>query len=192
MNENKKRLIVISAPSGGGKTVVARHILDNYSNTCFSVSATTRGMRPGEENGVHYHFLSREEFISRIQAGDLIEYEEIFGNIYGTLKSTIDKAIAEEKVVLFDVDVKGALSLQKAYPEDALLIFLTPPNEEILENRLRSRGTETEEQIQTRLSRSLMEIGQKDEFDYVVVNNVLENTFAEVDAILAEKSTAKR
>jgi len=192
MNENKKRLIVISAPSGGGKTVVARHILDNYSNTCFSVSATTRGMRPGEENGVHYHFLSREEFMSRIQAGDLIEYEEIFGNIYGTLKSTIDKAIAEEKVVLFDVDVKGALSLQKAFPEDALLIFLTPPNEEVLENRLRSRGTETEEQIQTRLSRSLMEIGQKDKFDYVVVNNVLENTFAEVDAILAENSTAKR
>ena len=120
----KKQLIVLSAPSGSGKTTVARHLLTKFPALEFSVSATTRGIRPNEVGGRDYHFLTREEFRAAIERGDLIEYEEIFGNYYGTLRSQVQAAIDRGAHVVFDVDVKGALSLLHAFPEDTLLIFI--------------------------------------------------------------------
>lgn len=179
-----KRLIVISAPSGGGKSVVARYILNHFVGSRFSISATTRAMRPREVNGKDYYFLTKEDFKNKITAGEFVEHEEIFGNYYGTLKSEIETALRNNEILLFDVDVKGALSLRKAFPDDSLLIFLAPPDLKTLEDRLRLRGTESEEQINTRLSRSEMEIAQKDLFDEVVVNLILENTFADIEEII--------
>lgn len=179
-----KRLIVISAPSGGGKSVVSRYLLSKYPKSRFSISATTRQMRPGEVNGKDYFFLSHDEFKSRIDKGDLVEFEEIFGNFYGTLKSEIEKAMNDGSILLFDIDVKGAFSIKKAFPEDSLLIFLAPKSIEVLEERLRGRGTETEEQIKKRLARSEMEIKLAKDFDYIVVNDLLEDTFKKMDEIM--------
>ena len=152
-----KQLIVLSAPSGAGKTTVAKHLLATFPKLRFSVSATTRTMRPGEQHARDYFFLSREEFAERLRHEDLIEYEEIFGNYYGTLRSVVEQAMARGEFLVFDVDVKGALSLRKAFPNDTLLLFIAPPNLEVLADRLRNRHTETDEQVALRLSRAEME-----------------------------------
>lgn len=182
----KKHLIVLSSPSGGGKSTVAKYILEIFSQVRFSVSATTRSMRSGEIDGVHYHFLKRDEFTDKINKGELIEYEEIFGNYYGTLRSEIENALNRDSIVLFDVDVKGAMSIHSAYPDESLLIFIAPPDEAALETRLRNRGTETEEQLAIRLARTKMEITYSNQFDYVVVNNILDDTFKKVSSILLD------
>jgi guanylate kinase len=171
-----KHLIVLSAPSGAGKTTVARHLLSTFPFLSFSVSATTRPMRPGEVNGRDYVFLSRDEFRRRIETDDLIEYEEIFGNYYGTLRSVVEESISRGQFVVFDVDVKGALSLQRAFPAEALLILVAPPDMQTLETRLRSRQTESDEQITMRLARAEMEMGHRDDFDVVLVNRDLPQT----------------
>ncbi len=186
MSQNHKNLIVLSSPSGGGKTTVSRHLRSLYSNLEFSISATTRAKRPNETYGVDYYYLTHEEFESKIKADELAEYEEIFGNYYGTLKSEIDKKLEAGYLLLFDIDVKGAFALKKAYPENTLLIFLAPLNEEVLEKRLRGRSTETEEQIQVRLARAKMEIEQSKAFDYVIINDTLEQTFKEIEVIAAK------
>ncbi len=175
---HRRRLIVLSAPSGAGKTTVARHLLSVLPNAVFSVSATTRPCRAGEVDGRDYHFLSREEFQRKIEQGELVEYEEIFGNYYGTLRSEIEAALRQGKVMIFDVDVKGALSLKKAYPEDTFLVFIAPPSLEELERRLRHRGTESEEQIRRRLERAALEMSYADQFDAVIVNDDLPTTLA--------------
>ncbi len=189
MSKDYKNLIVLSSPSGGGKTTVSRHLRSLYPDMEFSISATTRAKRPNETFGVDYYYLSREEFEGKIKAGELAEYEEIFGNYYGTLKAEIDKKLEAGYILLFDIDVKGAFSLKKAYPDNTLLIFLAPLNEEVLEKRLRGRSTETEEQIQTRLSRAKMEIEQSKGFDYVIINDTLEQTFKEIEEIAARHLT---
>ena len=165
-----KNLIVLSAPSGAGKTTVARYLLKQFLQCTFSVSATTRPMRAGEEHGKDYFFLSREEFLTNINNGNLVEYEEIFGNYYGTLRSQTDKRIQEQGLILFDVDVKGAISLRNAYPEESLLIYIAPPDLSILANRLRSRMTESEEQIAQRLSRAALEMEYMRHFDHILIN----------------------
>jgi len=180
----KKRLIVISAPSGGGKSVVTRHILNKYPNTIFSISATTRQKRPQEIDGKDYFFLTRDKFEELIKTEQLVEWEEIFGNYYGTLKSEIEKVLKEDKLMLFDIDVKGALSLRKHFPNDTLLIFLRPPSLNVLIERLKKRGTETDEQLQKRLARAQMEIEMSKDFDYIVINDVLEETLANVERII--------
>lgn len=171
-----KQLIVLSAPSGAGKTTVAKHLLAEFPMLRFSVSATTRPMRPGEAHAKDYFFLSREEFAERLRREDLIEYEEIFGNYYGTLRSVVEQAMARGEFLVFDVDVKGALSLRRAFPNDTLLLFIAPPNLEILEHRLRNRHTETDEQIAMRLARAEMEMSLQDHFDEVIVNDNLQRT----------------
>lgn len=171
-----KQLIVLSAPSGGGKTTVARHLFSTFPQLRFSVSATTRHIRPGEVNGKDYYFLTREEFEKKIAEGDLLEYEEIFGNLYGTLRSSVKQTLEQGEYMVFDVDVKGALSLRRAFPDDTVLIFITPPSMDELEHRLRSRRTETDEQIAMRLERAAMEMEMCDEFDLVIVNDVLAKT----------------
>jgi len=179
-----KRLIVISAPSGGGKSVVCRHLQNLYPQLQFSTSATTRSKRPLETNGEEYFFLSKDEFKQKIDNNELVEYEEIFGNYYGTLRCEIEKVLTNNSYMLFDIDVKGALSLKKAFPNDSLLIFITSPNIETLETRLRNRGTETDEQIAYRISRAKMEIETSKDFDYAVVNEHLPTTFQEIETIL--------
>ncbi|MBU3741349.1 MAG: guanylate kinase [Candidatus Kapabacteria bacterium] len=181
-----KHLIVLSAPSGAGKTTVAKHLLATFPILTFSVSATTRPMRPGEVNGKDYVFLSRDEFRRRIETDDLIEYEEIFGNYYGTLRSMVQESIARGQFVVFDVDVKGALSLQRAFPDDTLLMFVAPPDMQTLETRLRSRKTESEEQLAMRLARAEMEMGHRDDFDVVLVNRDLAQTLDRAEAIVRQ------
>lgn len=172
----RKHLIVLSAPSGAGKTTVARHLLTVFPHLQFSVSATTRTQRPGEVHGKDYVFLTREAFRTEIEHEGLIEYEEIFGNYYGTLRAQVQESIDKGDDVIFDVDVKGALSLRAAFPDDTLLMFIAPPSIDVLEARLRNRHTETDEQIALRLSRAEMEMASRDRFDVVIVNDVLENT----------------
>ncbi len=183
----KKQLIVLSAPSGAGKTTIARYLLSRFTDKLrFSVSATTREKRPGEIDGKDYYFLSREEFEHRIGAGELIEYEEIFGNYYGTLHSEVDDALARGEFLVFDVDVKGALSLRLAYPNDTFLLFVAPPSMEELERRLRYRQTESDEQIAIRTARAEMEMQWQKEFDEVIVNSDL-NKSLEAAEVLIEK-----
>ena len=183
---NYKKLVVISSPSGGGKSTLAKHLLSLYPKIKFSVSATTRKKREGEVNGIDYHFLDREKFEEKIQLGELIEYEEIFGNLYGTLKSEVKEKIVSGETILFDVDVKGAISLRNEFPNDTLLIFIAPPNMEVLEKRLRARRTESDNEISNRLNRAEEENKESDKFDYVVVNDKLELAFKNIEDI-AEK-----
>lgn len=150
----------------------------------FSVSATTRPMRPGEVDGREYFFLTREEFQARISSGDLVEWEEIYGDYYGTLKSEVDRALAAGHCMLFDVDVKGGLSIKRMYGASAVLIFLQPPSEEVLLQRLRGRRTEDDDALARRMARVRMEIDLGAQFDHRVVNDALDRTIAEVDAIV--------
>ena len=180
----KKNLLVISSPSGGGKSTVARHLLNTFDNLKFSVSATTRGKRPNEIEGKDYFFMSKNDFQKGIENGDMVEYEEIFGNYYGTLKSEIEKARHKDFCLIFDVDVKGALSLKKAYPDDSILIFLSPPDMSILEERLIKRDTESSEQISLRLSRAKLEMSLREQFDYDIINDNLEETLNTVEKIV--------
>lgn len=172
-----KRLIIFSAPSGAGKTTIARHLLAQYPQTTFSVSATTRPRRAQEVHAKDYYFLSKEEFEMAIAGNELAEYEQIFGNYYGTLKREINTALEAGKVLVFDIDVKGALSLQRAYPDDALLVFVAPPSMEILKQRLRERNTESEEQLQLRFARAEMELQEQHKFDEIIVNDNLDQAF---------------
>jgi guanylate kinase len=180
------KLVVISAPSGSGKTTIARAIMQQYPSMLFSVSATTRAPRSGEVDGRDYFFLAREEFQKRVQQGDLVEWEEIYGDYYGTLKSEVDRALNRGSVMLFDVDVKGALSIKRTYPDDSLLIFIKPPSFDVLQHRLLNRKTEDEATIKRRLDRVPMELEKGDQFDWQVVNDDLPTAIRKVDEIIRE------
>jgi guanylate kinase len=179
------KLVVISAPSGAGKTTIARAVLAAHPTFSFSVSATTRPKRDHEHDGVDYFFLSREEFLRRRDAGDFVETEEIYGNLYGTLKSEIDRALAAGRHLLFDVDVKGGLSLHARYP-GALLIFIRPPSLDVLRQRLVNRGTDDEAAVDRRMERVAMEMERGRSFTHQVVNDELARATAEVDALVTE------
>lgn len=181
----KGKLIVISAPSGCGKTTIAKAVMKKYPSMLFSVSATTRSKRAKETNSNDYFFLSKEDFQQRLNRGELVEWEEIYGNYYGTLKSEVDRALSQGDVMLFDVDVKGALSIKQKYPDDAVLIFIEPPSFEILKERLTKRKTEDAATVQRRLDRVPMELEKGKEFDYQVVNDDLSAAIAEVESIIA-------
>jgi len=180
---SKGKLIVISAPSGSGKTTIAKAVMAKYPTIEFSISATTRAMRQGESEGVDYFFLKREEFEARIQRGMLVEWEEIYGNLYGTLKSEVDRALSQGRVMLFDIDVKGGLSIKRHYPE-ALLIFIRPPSFEILKDRLTKRNTEDPAALERRLARVPMELELGMQFDHQVVNDELNKATTEVEALI--------
>jgi len=180
----KGKLIVISAPSGCGKTTIAKAILDKHPEVLFSVSATTRPIRSDETNGKDYFFLTKQEFESRIKAGDLVEWEEIYGNYYGTLKSEIHKTLDQGHSMIFDVDVKGALSIRRSFPKDSVLIFIKPPSIAILTDRLKNRRTENSKTLKRRLERVPMELDQGIHFDFQVVNDNLDEAIAEVDGIV--------
>lgn len=175
----QKRLFIFSAPSGAGKTTIARHLLERYPALRFSVSATTRPRRPKEVDGKDYYFFTRDEFLLAVSEGKFAEHEEFFGNYYGTLKSEINNALEAGFCPVFDIDVKGALSLQASYPEESLLIFVAPPAIHTLFNRLQQRNTETPEQLRLRMERVEMEMGLQDKFDVVIINDDLDNALSE-------------
>ncbi|HET9135903.1 MAG TPA: guanylate kinase [Candidatus Kapabacteria bacterium] len=180
-----KQLIVISAPSGAGKTTITKRILQRHSDKLtFSISATTRQMRTGERDGIDYYFLLKDEFVNKIKENALIEYEEIFGNYYGTLVSEIDRAKEQHKSLLFDIDVKGGISIRTRFPDDSLLIFIAPPSLEVLRNRLTNRKTETEEVIERRLARAKMEMEMASVYDHTVINDDLETAITEVEELI--------
>ncbi len=179
-------LLVVSAPSGAGKTTIVKHILKQYPSFGFSVSATTRGKRPGEIDGKDYYFLSKEEFEKRINRGDLVEHEEIYSNYYGTLKSEIERALENGRDIVFDVDVNGGLSIKARFPE-AVIIFVKPPSLETLRRRLEGRGSETKEQIECRMERVEMELEKGEQYDYIIVNDELKRALGEVFDIIEKK-----
>jgi guanylate kinase len=186
--KQKKQLIVLSAPSGAGKTTLAHHLLTTFPSFKFSISATTRKPRPNEVDGKDYYFLTEEKFKELIDNGGFVEYEQIFGNYYGTLKSEVEKSLEKGEIVVFDIDVKGALSIKRLYPDKSLLIFISPPSLEILKQRLINRKTETPEQLQKRFERIEMEMKLKDNFDYVVVNDDLEKAKREIEEIVKKET----
>lgn len=163
-------LIIVSGFSGAGKGTVMKRFLEKYADEfCLSVSATTRQPRAGEENGVHYFFKSHEAFERMIADGELLEYAQYVGNYYGTPKAFVDSKLAQGFHVLLEIEIQGALKVKEARP-DALLIFITPPDAQSLERRLRGRGTETEEVIAQRLERACEEAAYMKDYDYVVIN----------------------
>ncbi|MBU0692845.1 guanylate kinase [bacterium] len=183
---SRGRLIVFASPSGGGKGTVIRQLLDQHPDWGFSCSATTRAPRPGEEDGKHYYFLNRDEFQRRVAAGEFLEHEAVHSDLYGTLKSVTQERLEQGETVIFDLDVKGALSVKRHYPE-AFSIFIVPPSMAVLEQRLRGRKTESEEVIRLRLTRAAMELGLADQFDVRIVNDVLEQTVADVEQAIANR-----
>ena len=175
------KCIILCAPSGAGKTSITKYLLQQDLGLQFSISACNREARAGETNGVDYHFLSTEVFKDKIEKDEFSEWEEVYkDNYYGTLKSEINRIWENGNSVIFDVDVEGGLSLTKHFGEKALAIFINPPSFEALEERLRVRGTETEEKIQNRLSKAGKEMEYAKWFDYVVVNEKLETAQQEV------------
>lgn len=179
------KLVVVSAPSGAGKTTIARALLEYFPAMTFSVSATTRRRRTGETDGKDYVFLSREDFQRRVASGEFVEWEEIYGDLYGTLRAEVDRALREGRHLLFDVDVKGGLSIKRAYP-DAFLIFIRPPTIEVLMERLRNRKTEDEATLARRLERVPMEMAMGTQFDHTIVNDVLDQAVAEARELVAQ------
>lgn len=192
-NMNKGLLIVVSGPAGSGKGTVNAHLLKS-GDFVYSVSATTRAPRPGEVDGVNYHFISREEFLARIERGDMLEYTEYCGNFYGTPKKEAEAVLASGKNLILEIEVEGAQNVKKKYP-DAVLVLLLPPSYSVQEARLRGRGTETEEKIRLRLERAKEEITFSEVYDYVVYNRDGRDTDAadEIRAIVtAEKCSVAR
>ena len=164
----KGLMLIISGPAGSGKGTVNAHLLKT-NDFVYSVSATTRAPRPGEQNGVNYHFISKEDFLARIESGDMLEYTEYCGNFYGTPKKEAEAVLESGKNLILEIEVDGAHQIKKKYP-DAILIMLLPPSFKIQESRLRSRGTETEEKILARLARTKEELLDVSSYDYVVYN----------------------
>ncbi len=185
----RPKLFVFSAPSGCGKTTIAHEILRRHPDFIFSVSATTRPKRENETDGKDYFFLSPDEFRRRIDAGEFVEWEEFFGNRYGTLHSEIKRALAAGRSMVFDIDVKGGLSIKRLYAADAVTIFIDPPSLEVLRQRLINRGTEDNTQLDTRLKRAAMEMEEGKKFDIHVVNDVLATAVDDVDAIIQKALT---
>ena len=174
-------LLVVSGPSGVGKGTLVKELITRRSDVVESVSCTTREPREGEIHGKHYFFLSHEEFKRRIEENDFLEYDEHFGNYYGTPKSFVEETL-KTKSVIMEIDVVGSLNAKKVFP-DCVLVMIVPPSLEELKKRLIGRGTEGEEQIEGRLARLEYEIAQKDKYDYIIVNDDLETAIAEVSKI---------
>lgn len=180
-----KKIIIIAAPSGSGKTSIVRRLLQDCPDLAFSISATTRAPRGQEQHGVDYYFISVEDFETKIKNNEFLEWEMVYqGKYYGTLRSEIDRIYEEGKVPLLDIDVQGAVRLKKEYPERVTAIFVQAPSLAILEERLRKRGTDTEEVIQERVEKAEYEMGFAQSFDYIVVNGVLDEAITETKKIL--------
>jgi len=181
----ENRIIIITAPSGAGKTSITRYLLKSIPQLSFSISATTRQPRDYEKDKMDYYFISQEEFKNKIQHDEFIEWEMVYeGKYYGTLKSELQRIWNIKKVPLLDIDVKGAIHVQQQYPQTCLSIFVEPPSVEELKKRLESRGTETNESLQARISKANYEISFQHSFTKVIVNDQLERACKEAEDIV--------
>lgn len=187
MKSKRGLLLPISAPSGTGKTTVCRELMKENNHFKFSVSCTTRSPRYSEKDGIDYYFITKEEFENYIKNNMFAEWEKIFGHYYGTLKSELENTLRDNKVCLLDVDVKGALNIKKLYPNDTITIFLLPPNQEELERRLKSRGTDNPESISKRKERLPEEVKLAEHFDYIIVNDKLDKTVDKIKKIIKDR-----
>lgn len=181
---NRGVLIVISGPSGAGKGTICKALLEKKDDLYLSVSATTRQPRQGEVDGVHYHFLSKEEFMKRVEEGDFLEWAEVHGNLYGTPKSNVDKMLDAGKNVILEIDIQGALKV-KENCDDGVFIFILPPSMEELKQRIIKRGSETPESLLRRFNTAYQEINYISKYNYGVINDELEVAVSKVEKILA-------
>lgn len=187
----KGRLFIISAPSGAGKTTLAKRLIASQPNMVLSVSHTTRPERNGEQHGVDYWFVSRDEFLSMIEKGDFLEYAEVFGNLYGTSKAAIARQLAQGQDVLLDIDWQGARSVREHMP-GVVSIFILPPSLVELERRLRGRGQDSESVVQGRMKKAAQEMSHYQEYDYIVVNDDLDRASADLETIISGRGEELR
>lgn len=183
--------LIVSGPSGSGKSSISREVMKRHPEVAFSISCTTRSPRSGERNGVDYHFLSVEDFRKKIEAGEFIEYAQVHGNFYGTLKSEVEKRVTQGIDVILDIDVQGAAKVHELCRESEIFrdaaefVFVAPPSHAELERRLRGRGTDAEEVILKRLENSKLEISHWREYSYLLINDEFEEAVRKFDALLA-------
>jgi len=191
--KNKGDIFVISAPSGTGKTTLIRLLLPRFPGLSFSISCTTRLPRPGEVHGQHYFFVSEEEFKKSIAKGEMLEWAKVYGHYYGTPLHFVREKIAAGKDVVLDIDIQGAQEVRRKIPE-AILIFIIPPSWEELQRRIINRSTDSSEVIKKRLKAAKEEIKMAREFDYIVINDILENALRELTSIIqaTKARTSKR
>jgi guanylate kinase len=183
----QNKVIILTAPSGAGKTSITRFLLNKYSQLAFSISAATREARGAEKDGVDYYFMSVEEFQHKIQNNEFVEWEMVYeGKYYGTLKSELERIWMQNRVPILDIDVKGAIHVQGQFPDSCLSIFVEPPSVNELKKRLTSRGTETEESLQARVNKAAYELSFKHHFDVEIVNEHLETACAEAEKVVLE------
>lgn len=185
MADTKNKLVIVAAPSGAGKTTIVHHLLQVIPELEFSVSATTREQRPNERHGVDYYYITKEEFKRRVDNGEFLEWEEVYGgNFYGTLKSELDRIWSHGHHVIFDIDVVGGLRLKELYPNNSLSVFIMPPSVEALEQRLRGRGTETPANLAMRVNKAAHEMSYSDKFDVTIVNASLTQSLPEAENVV--------
>lgn len=185
------KTFIVSGPSGVGKSTVLKALLERRKNVYFSVSATTREMRPGEEDGVHYHFLEVDTFRQWIARGDFLEYAEYVGNFYGTPRQYVDEAMDRGEDVILDIEIQGAIQVKSKRPE-TVSIFIAPPSWAELERRLTERGTDSPEKVQKRLLRAKVEFQTAHTYDYFVINDSVESAVRELDAIMTAEHCKPR
>jgi len=187
MSEQKGKCVILSAPSGAGKTTIVKHLLAQDLDLAFSVSATTRAPRANEVHGRDYYFLSVANFQERIAAGDFVEWEEVYpGRFYGTFKHEVERIWNEGHHAIFDIDVVGGSHLKEIYQERALAVFISPPSVQALEQRLRERGTEDADTLKVRIEKAVHELTFADRFDVTIINGDLQQACAEAVALVRQ------
>ena len=191
MAEKESLIIVVSAPSGSGKTTIVNNLLERVDNMRKTVSCTTREPREDEKDGEDYIFMSQEDFIQKAEGGEFLEWEKNFGEYYGTPKGQVEEALARKEDIILSIDVKGARILKKHYPE-SISVFIMPPSQEELEARLRKRNTDREQQVSMRLKESKQEVEAVDEYDYLVVNEDIEKSVEELKSIIEKEKKDRK
>lgn len=192
MTNNKGLLIVVSGPSGAGKGTICKALLEKHDDLFISVSATTRQPRAGEVDGVNYHFITKEDFIKRVEQKDFLEYAEVYGNYYGTPKSRVEEMIDSGKNVILEIDIQGALKVKENFKE-GVFIFILPPSMEELKQRIIKRGSETPESLMRRFKSAYQEINYISKYNYAVVNDVVDVAVSKIEGIItAEKCRVDR
>jgi guanylate kinase len=183
----QNKILIITAPSGAGKTSITKHLMQQFPQLAFSVSATTRPARGTEKDGLDYHFINTDSFKQKIQQNEFVEWEMVYeGKYYGTLKSELEKIWQQNKIPVLDIDVKGAIHVQQQFSKTSLSIFIQPPSVEELKNRLLSRGTETPESLTARINKASFELSFKDHFNKIIVNDDLQRACSKAVEITAD------
>lgn len=186
-------MFILSSPSGAGKTTISRYLLERDDNLVMSISVTTRPKRPNEKDGVDYYFVTKKEFQEKAKRGEFLEYAEVFGNMYGTPKEKVEEALKKGKDVLFDIDWQGTRQLAEKARADMASVFILPPSMKELGERLKKRAQDSDDVLNERMKKASVEISHWDEYDYVLINNKLEESISEVSSILrAERLRRKR